>query len=259
VVVKGGGGSVQNNAFFKCEGCIFEGNTAANGGGGGLMVLNRRSVVVLDSSQFVRNVAGFGGAVAEENSNGTVVTDCKFYGNSAVTTGGAVHSFHNPLVLLSSCKFVNNTCTSDLSQGGTLYLREGKLSIYDSFISGGNAGFGGGVYTEGVEVNIERSVLSGCTALRQGGAIEVTSFSSLSFKLSTILRCVAGQSGGGIYVSSSSTVDVMKSRFENLNSGASGGVIYLEYRSKLTSASSTYLYNMAGICDVLSMCCSDLR
>jgi hypothetical protein len=214
--------------------------------GGGLMVFNRRASVTLEFTQFIENDATIGGALAQERSGSSSLTSCGFFGNKVTSNGGAVHSSDSAPLFFSFCEFRNCTCSGSLSRGGTMSLDSGRVTVANTTIQGGVAGYGGGVYTTDTIMSLEDSVVSECRALRQGGAIEVTSFSELDIRHSEILASDALQSGGGIFASATCTVTAFDSKFENLTSLANGGVVYLEYMSMFTSESCTFRFNSAG-------------
>ena len=246
----GGGGLIQEDAHLTCLGCLFHNNSANLGGG--LMVFSHRAAVVLEFTRFTSNSANVGGAVALQNSASSSFTSCEFFGNSATSSAGAVYSTRSLPVVFSFCNFQNCTCSEDLCEGGTLALHDGRATLTSSTIRGGKAGFGGGIFTTKVRVLLDNTEMTNCQAGRQGGAVEVTSFSEIDISHSEVTNCSAGQSGGGIFASATCTVATIDSKFENLTSLANGGVMYLEYNSKCTSYSSTFRFNRAGkLCGVV--------
>lgn len=244
VVIMGGGGMVEEEARFTCHGCLFDHNTADNGGG--LMVFKHFASVDLQFTRFVLNSAVVGGAIMQDRAGTSRLTSCYFFSNSVTSSGGAVQNTFSAHLVISFCDFVNCTSTDELSRGGTLAAEEGRVTVTNSSIRGGVAGYGGGVFTSGTVLNLERSEIKDCHARRQGGAIEVSSFSELNIRQSQLTISTASQSGGGIFASATCIVTTLDSKFENLTSEANGGALYLEHNSKFSSEASTFRFNRAG-------------
>lgn len=118
-----GGAILVYDGSATIEGCLFEGNTAANGGairiGGGTKP--GLSVTIKDcdfKNNEATNTSNGGGAISKVQAIALNATGCTFDGNKAVN-GGALFINTTKDVVVENCAFANNVATTN---GGAVYM-----------------------------------------------------------------------------------------------------------------------------------------
>lgn len=117
-----GGAILVFNSSATIEGCLFEGNTAANGGAiriGG--TTEKLSVTIKDcdfKNNEATNTSNGGGAISKVQAIALNATGCTFDGNKAVN-GGALFINTTKDVVVENCAFANNVATKN---GGVVYM-----------------------------------------------------------------------------------------------------------------------------------------
>ena len=117
-----GGAILVFNSSATIEGCLFEGNTAANGGAiriGG--TTEKLSVTIKDcdfKNNEATNTSNGGGAISKVQAIALNATGCTFDGNKAVN-GGALFINTTKDVVVENCAFANNVATTN---GGAVYM-----------------------------------------------------------------------------------------------------------------------------------------
>ncbi|MBX7105802.1 MAG: hypothetical protein K1X57_17090, partial [Gemmataceae bacterium] len=89
------------------------------------------------------------------------------------------------------------------------------ITIRDVTLTSGLASDGGAIYIGNENVTIENSVINGCSATVDGGAINVENAGSLTLSYCTVSGNVANDDGGGVYVNNGGSVDLFKSTVVN--------------------------------------------
>lgn len=117
-----GGAILVFNSSATIEGCLFEGNTAANGGAiriGGEPA--KLSVTIKDcdfKNNEATNTSNGGGAISKVQAIALNATGCTFDGNKAVN-GGALFINTTKDIVVENCAFANNVATKN---GGAVYM-----------------------------------------------------------------------------------------------------------------------------------------
>jgi CSLREA domain-containing protein len=112
--------------------------------------------------------AGGGGLALQQTvgDDGFIVSRSQVTGNSAGTAGGGIQNFGR-LTLYQSTVQGNSAGTNG---GGVYNSPQGNVTSSESALTGNQAAFGGGLYSEG-RVSFTQSLLDGNQALVEGGAI----------------------------------------------------------------------------------------
>ncbi|MCI6323731.1 MAG: hypothetical protein MR787_01455 [Bacteroidales bacterium] len=119
-----GGAILVYDGSATIEGCLFEGNTAANGGairiGGTKTGL---SVTIKDcdfKNNEATNTSNGGGAISKVQAIALNATGCTFDGNKAVNGGALfINTTNAKDVVAENCAFANNVATKN---GGAVYM-----------------------------------------------------------------------------------------------------------------------------------------
>jgi predicted outer membrane repeat protein len=160
------------------------------------------------------------------NSPKLSISSATFEGNTAADIGGALNlSGSIPSLSITASRFSANEAVS----GGGLYASVvGPVSISKSTFERNNANVGAGTI---------------------GGAINVSSFTTLAVTGSTFSANTAEGSGGAIYAGTGEKVTISKSVFSNNTSGGQGGGVALGVDSLIagpvTVSSSLFYHNVA--------------
>ena len=202
---------------------------------------------------------GFGGIYA----TGTNVTmkDVVFADNhtTAGGGGGAVLSPRGTLTLIDS-KVVKNSAV----RGGGLRVQPGsagitKATIRDSTIRNNDSSFGGGVYSNVLELTVQRTTIAGNESTEGGGLVLASYFNNLSnpppssaIRSSTISGNTAAK-GGGILADGNQSmtgglkqvVTVQNSTVADNRASADGGGIMADNGATVTLDNATVAYNRA--------------
>lgn len=117
-----GGAILVYNSSATIEGCLFEGNTAANGGAIRIGGTTEKLSVTIKDCDFKNNEAtdasNGGGAISKVQAIALNATGCTFDGNKAVY-GGALFINTTKDVVAENCAFANNVATTN---GGAVYM-----------------------------------------------------------------------------------------------------------------------------------------
>ncbi len=225
-----GGGIFKDGSMDRMpttiSGSTFEGNTADWGGGG---IFIWRTPLSIGNSTFLQNQAGeYGGGLAYENdSTETVlIRSTTFDGNVAGWDGGAIH-FSGELMTLAYDTFQNNTAEN----GGAIHNAEAELPTYlhrsdttmtidRGTIQDNTASMhGGGVYNGGT-LTVDQSVIAGNTSTSRGGGIH--NLGAIAVQDSTFKDNTAGLDGGGLNTHSAAVVT--RSTFQDNSAKRGGGI-----------------------------------
>ena len=135
------------------------------------------------------NVAGILGAVVPGTGPGnggglhvtgearTIINGGSWVGNSAASEGGALWNQANSSMFLNSVVITDNLTFGEGQGGAGIFNNGGSLAITGGDISDNEAlgvsGSGGGIFTTAGNVNLRNVTITGNTANRAGGGIEV--------------------------------------------------------------------------------------
>jgi len=163
----------------------LQNNTAGTGGG---LLINSGTSVQISNSVFDQNHASSGGAGALSVTNiGSVsIGGSQITNNQAHGSGGGLASDYSP-VQISGSTISGNTAGVGAplfqGKGGGVWVHNSNFTLTDSSVSnnGGSGSatyYGGGIYlrdsrsTAQAVLDVERSTISGNTALLRGGGID---------------------------------------------------------------------------------------
>jgi hypothetical protein len=169
------GGGIFNGGTLTVANCTISGNTGDFGGGG---ILNYGPPT------------GVGGTMTIINST--------ISGNTASSAGGGIDNGGQTTVLaITNSTISNNTGGGVYNAGGTLTITDSTINDNVAAFSGGGIGAGAGVPagTTG-SVAINRSTISGNTAVRGGGVAVATG--TVMITDSAVVGNTAAEDGGGI-------------------------------------------------------------
>ena len=176
----------------------IEANTATHDGGG-IRVAQGASIGLTESA-VSGNVAGYQGGGIRVSDSYVSTSDSAIFGNVALDDGGGMHI---------------SGITSPISSG-----------IFDSRLYQNSAVYGGGIMvTDGCELTISHSTLSGNTASQLGGGLAVQNEAHVSIWRSTLSGNEGLGGGGGLSVIYGA-LDVNQSTISG-NRGPFGGGMHL--------------------------------
>jgi hypothetical protein len=185
-----GGGLFMNGGQLTVFGGEFDNNSASRAGGGlEIRAGTTTTTATLTNVTVANNSAsanpGNGGglhisAVAGSSTTTVTINGGTFTQNSAASEGGGLWNDVGSTLTINGASINMNTAagaTADEGGGGVFnnggILNLNSVSIIDNMATGA-LGSGGGVLSDGGTLNVVGGVLSGNTAVRAGGAIEIT-------------------------------------------------------------------------------------
>lgn len=161
--------------------------------------------------------------ILDGSLGGILVTDC------SADVGGGIHISRGNLVA-EGLQVVGNQALTGLASGGGIYIRQTSLpismSLTDSFVSGNEAMFGGGLYMEGADLNLDTTVVIDNTAVSIGGP--------------------GLAAGGGIYQQGGTANLQNQGNVTSNDAMGNGGGVYLVGASLLMSSTAGVALNKAG-------------
>jgi hypothetical protein len=178
---------------------------------------------------------GKGGAVynydADLTISNAVISNSDAYGNNA--SGGGVYSEVGPLTIDSSTVSGNYAGTpTGTGEGGGIGSHSGEVTITNSTVSGNTAGnystdyngaYGGGVFTNGANLAVDRSTINNNDA-RDGGGI-YASYGDLMVTNSTITdNDAVSDDGGGVWVGDGALAVTSSTVTDNYAATVGGGL-----------------------------------
>ncbi len=167
------------------------------------------------------------------NSGGLTLTNIIVKNNTSRSASGG--GIRNTGTLTTSGSTITGN-TADDGAGGGIY-NTGTLTIVSSTLSNnvstnGVIG-GGGIHNEGGTVTIDRSTISGNTALSGGGVSNRMTAGIMTITNSTISGNTANPySGGGVEVGVQSTTTLNNVTVSNNTAGGQGGGLYVDLNAK---------------------------
>lgn len=247
--VGGQGGAIRNSGLLHVENSIFTNNTGIEGGA----ILNninaqaeiRNSTFSNNIANEINNLGGAGGAIA---SVGTIsIYDSEFTNNSAAGGGGAVVNAFEGIAIISNNTFIGNSASED--GGGAINNFGGTVNIAQSTFTNNSANYGGAIiagdHPNGPDTTttISESVISNNQATVGGGGVEFDSGTSMTIDKTTISGNTA-LAGGGVVNVSGNLLTITNSTIATNTSTQSpqpGGVLSLH--SPVTIKNSTVTGN----------------
>lgn len=217
----------------------------------------KSNTVNFDGCDFSDNVSGgtntLGGAIYVGEGGTASVNSCTFTGNGA-SNGGAI-AVKGTDITVTDSTFTDNNADA----GAAIYVQNSgsnvtgdvrsDLKLSGSTVTGGNAKYyGGGVYALNSDVLIEKSNITGNTAVTYGGGGVYGMNSRIGITGSNIDgNTVTGTSacGAGIYnYGTSAVVEITASSVSGNTGAAFGGGMY-NAQGRLTATNSTIDGNSA--------------
>ena len=173
-----GGGMYTYYGSPTLTNVVLNGNTSSQGGG---MFINGRTPS-LTNVTFRSNTASYGGGLVVFESN-AMLTNAVFKLNEAYTGGGGLYitNFANPT--LTNAVFDNNQ--GDYQGGGLHADTMSKPTLYNAVFIGNISQNGGGMSSQGSQVNLVNATFNG-NAASQGGAVYTDNNGSSSSDVPTL-------------------------------------------------------------------------
>lgn len=181
------GGAIFSAASnINISGSKFTSNTASVSDGGALRVSG--GILTITTTSFLRNTAaGSGGGVELVNSVSATIVQTNFTSDSAASLGGSIYSSAARISLTSvsiKSATANNGGGLAVSQGGSVVISSSQFTQNQ----GGNAGaiFCVGSAASFSSVKLYSTNFLGNVAINSGGAIQVTSYCSVTIQESQL-------------------------------------------------------------------------
>ena len=230
-------------------------NNSCSTMGGAVRIVNGK-FTVMGETFFLRNKAREGGAMHLHHSKASFNGACITFEQNEATKGGAINTAYSLVSFKSTVTFINNTA----STGGAIYALQGKLQFeVNSTFTKNTAKIAGAFYTFQAVIYFEESTkFTNNTARKNGGALymvggRVILKDTVSFSLNLAAN------GGAIYVTTVTTLslasgtDLITSQNKALEYG---GVIYHK-DSTVTPMQCSY-FNSSTTFDHLPFCFLEL-
>jgi hypothetical protein len=180
----GGGLRVRNLSHMVVDSVEFVGNIAVDGGG---MSVEGESIVLIKNCTFTQNTAQQGGGLEIIKSFATLENN-EFLTNEA-EHGGGMHSKTEAEITMTHCRFFENLNDGYDGRGGALYstgsIYQIENSIFADNASYGPNALGGAIYSvSNSEIDLLNVVITDNIA-KIGGAVYITELSDI-----TIRNCI---------------------------------------------------------------------
>lgn len=208
-----GAGIYNAGGVLTLSRCALRNNHATTSGGG--LYVAGGSYSLTDTLVADNVAADQGGGIVDQGSQPSTIAGSRFTGNVAVAAGGAIRHVSGQPLAIDLTQVIGNQATSTVSStGGGIASQGGVLTIQRSTLSGNTAVFGGGVYVPNLgtpsTLNLTDSLVAGNGAFKDGGGMFV--FGATAFVTNSTFAnnlAATGTSGGiGIQSSSSGTATV---------------------------------------------------
>ncbi len=226
--VGGGGIVIRSNVTTTVQRCAVTKNTTASLGGR----------ATFGAGIFHSNRLMMRSSIVTENRN--IVASS---GDGTVVNGGGIAMILNGSLTLESSQVSNN---SSAGVGGGIYVFTNNtgVTIKDSTVASNNAMSGGGVFSNGSSVVLERAVIAGNAANGGvGGGLRLFDAPVTTFG-NTSIRDNTASEGGGIATSGRSTLGYATFSNNRATSGAGGAI--RAYSAPLTVAGTLFVGNSAA-------------
>ncbi len=251
----GGGGGL---ALWRANGAEITGSeftqNQAFGEGGGLRITFTDDYSVHDSL-FANNMAvGPGGGAHAYESTG-IFTQPSFQNNSTELYGGGFEATAGS-VTMSFATFTGNTSdggAADLGGGAICVWSGGTMTMHDSVVQDNHAmntgGSGGGFMIDGSTLIVSETLISGNTAVRAGGGVELLNGSYASFDGVELHNNDAGAepgNGGGMHITGAGEILFRNGEVQQNVAANEGGGFWNSSTSTTTVLNTTFGGNLAG-------------
>ena len=194
-----GGAVFYTNSRFRGTDLTFVNNSA--GRSGGALSLVSTSRLDLSRTDFEENFATFGGSIGIDMESIANVTDCAF----SLSGTGPVRS----------------------SSGGHIYLQDASyLEGTNCRLEGGQSNSACGLFARSAVVNITNWTIKNCSAVDNGGCINVNTGTQFTIRNATLDGCTSDVHAGGISAQNA-IVDIHDVVFLNNTANDNGGGMYL--------------------------------
>lgn len=199
----------SNNHHTNITSCTFTGNKAESGAGGGAHIGTSNSYMRIENTTFSNNSARSGGALFISTTNeGGVLADSRFENNSCEGNGGAVlFDRLNPGWTISRATFDQNSAAQS---GGAVHLsflngNDYPVEWHNCSFTGNRAQDGGGMFSsERNTLTIYDGIFAGNSAGGSGGALYVSTSSTVQFSGQVLFENNTAYAGAAIAIFSSS-------------------------------------------------------
>ena len=234
------GGAIysRSSTFTVDRSSVLKENSAGFSGGA---ISNRYGPLYVqgDSQIYGNNATDFGGAIY--NHGTANITNATVRDNKAGDSGGGIYNNINGILNITDSVISGNSVTKNNGVGGGIRSTgstgsnhsDPKVTITNSQISNnhadGGSGDGGGIYSDAYTILTIKggSTISNNTAGRDGGGIYNNGL-SLEVDSSTVSYNEADRDAGGIYSWHESTLAVNNSIIRNNTSDGMGGGIFID-------------------------------
>jgi parallel beta-helix repeat protein len=258
----GGGAIYRNGGSLTVMNCSFINNDAPSSGpdlaGGAIYGFGGGETIIVDST-FTGNTASDGGAVGSLNSDLTIINST-FTQNSATGTGGnpgqggcggAVYMDGNgEKTILCGVTIANNQAGAigggifRVSNNGTGTFTMDNSTIDSNLVTPASSGNAGGLYLQGLVIEINNSTISRNQAFYNGGIWLHTS--QVQITNTTIAENIAfGSNGGGLWLSNNPTGTLLNCTIANNKSTATDQIAGAIFGSGLTLTNTLIANNSA--------------
>ena len=218
-----GGGILASGGVLTILDSSITSNTAARAGGG----LETQSAIstltaTITNANFSNNVAGSnpgnGGGLhvtspTGSNATSITITGGNFSANTAAAEGGGIWNDVTGTITINGVNINNNTAGGAAANegGGGVFNNGGRIIIQNNLttatsisgnIANGAAGSGGGILNDGGTLAITGATITGNSAVRAGGGIEVTttaSRNSIATLTNVTISSNTAGNGGGVH------------------------------------------------------------
>lgn len=204
----------------RIEDCIITANVAQNYGGG-IHVFNGSPII--ERCTIGANSSGIGGGGMTVASGSNVVIRHSTIHQNSASTGGGLFGDNSTIVIEDST--IEANATTGGGDGGGLALVDTSTTIRRSTIAANSAEFGGGIWTSGGTVLIDRAriLANSCIASGAGAAVYFTIFNVQN----TLIANNAAAILGGAVFGSSSTITIAHATLRGNSAAFGGGGILL--------------------------------
>lgn len=230
-------GVLIDGAAPTIRNCVVK-NNFTDTDGGGFYIIDSNGAILDNCTIQDNNAVDYGGGIYLENSV-VVITDCTIQ-NNVSDYGAGIYSDITSEPNMTDTTIEQNTAASD---GGGMYIAYTAI-MHGCIITDNNAiDFGGGIYIDGADPNIDDITISENVAGMDGGGMYVDSDSAPMISDAAITGNSAGWSGGGVYCSGS-IGDFDGFMVSNNTARWDGGGIYLDEANPDIN-DCTFSYNYA--------------
>lgn len=229
---EGGGAINSENGILTLSTVTMSGNSSANYGG----AINARkgTVEIKDNTVITGSVGTTGAALYFREARTKVTITDTTVSDTKATSNGAIYMTSASELTVTRLTAIGNTA----NQGGVFYFSGGATVTLNGIVAKGNStkGSGGVVFVSQANLTVNASDLGGSesgdgnSAGSHGGAIYVSSESTLNVTDTVFESNIAGNHGGAIYaVACNVTISGEDTLFKNNSATQHGGAIYLSY------------------------------